>query len=220
MSDSTRPPATTWRLQGLYVVAEIVIGLQASSHYAFGDHTVSELGSTSCRVVDGSGIDVCSPWHDAMNLTFVVFGLSLALGAWLLRRLRPAGRLATSSLVLWIVAGLASTGVGLLPVNEHGGLHAAVASVVFLAQPTALVLLGLALLRAGSAAYPRFAAATLAVGVLSAIGAIGFLILLRAEHGAGAFERLALWPGYLWVTVVAWSARAARLSGPVGSVPV
>lgn len=191
-------PATTWALQGLYVVAEIAIGLQVAGH-SFVDDTISDLGAST------------SPGHEAMNVVFVVFGFSLGLGAWLLRGSRPPGRLATVSLGLWVVAGASSIAVGLTPVDRHPDLHGAVAVWVFVAQPLALVLLGLGL-RAG---HPRFGRATVAVGVLSAVGAIGFLLLLRADSGAGAFERLALWPGYLWVCVIAWTARVRRPSGLV-----
>ncbi|WP_182378378.1 DUF998 domain-containing protein [Nocardioides sp. WS12] len=185
-------PATTWLLQGCYVVAEVVIGLNVTG-YSFVDDTISDLGATT------------SPGHAAMNVVFVVFGVSLGLGAWLLRDSRPPGRLATASLVLWIVAGISSVAVGLTPNNLHPGLHGGVAAWVFVAQPLALVLLGLSLRER----HRRFAAATVAVGVASFVGSLGFLVLLNADHGAGAFERLALWPGYLWVTVLAWSAWSA-----------
>lgn len=200
-------PATTWALQGLYVVAEVVVGLKASPGYSFRDHTISELGSTSCRVLDGGTVPVCSPWHTGMNVAFVLFGISLALGAWLLRRSRPPGRLATASLALWILAGVSSVAVGLTPIDLRPGLHTAVAVWVFAAQPLALLLLGLGL----RPVHPRFGTATVGVGVLSLVGAIGFLLLLHSETGSGAFERLALWPGYLWVTAIAWSAGRHRL---------
>lgn len=191
-----------WLFQWLYVVAEIAIGLKASANYSFVDHTISELGSTSCRFVDGTPEQICSPWHFAMSITFIYFGSSLALGAIVLRRARPPGALATASLALWIVSGLSSIAVGLVPVNLHPGLHTAVAVWVFAAQPLALVLLGLSL----RPAYRRLGGMTILVGALSAVGSIGFLLLLGSATGGGAFERLALWPGYLWVSVIAFAA--------------
>lgn len=136
-----------------------------------------------------------------MNTGFVWFGLTLAVGALLLgsRLLRgPVGR---AAVVAWCVSGLGSVGVGLVPVNEQGGLHGLVALPVFLAQPVALVLTGLSL----RATRPALARGTLAVGVLSAAGVLGFAALLAGDGsgGLGATERLALWPGYVWVGVIA-----------------
>lgn len=182
-------------------MAEVVIGLRASANYSFADNTISELGSTSCRMLDGATEPVCSPWHVGMGITFVYFGLSLALGAVVLRKHRPAGPLATASLVLWVVSGCSSIAVGLVPVNLHPGLHAAVALWVFAAQPLALLLLGLSLLPG----HRSLGAMTVAVGSLSAVGSIGFLALLGSPTDSGAFERLALWPGYLWVSVLAFA---------------
>lgn len=147
-----------------------------------------------------------------MNVVFVVFGISLALGAWLLRRVRPPGALATASLVLWLLAGASSVAVGLTPVDVHPDLHGAVAVWVFVAQPLALVLLGLSL-RTTCPPLGWSTVAVGAVGAVSAVGSIGFLVLLDAESGGGAFERLALWPGYLWVSVIAWSTRGRRAAG-------
>jgi hypothetical membrane protein len=211
-------PATTWALQASYVVAEVAVGLRASGGYSFVDHTVSDLGATTCRPLEGGSgatLVVCSPWHTAMNVAFVLFGLSLALGAWQLRRLWATGRLGDASVALWVLAGASSVAVGLTPIDVQPDLHAAVAVGVFVAQPLALVLLGLAL----HPTRPGLGRASVAVGALSAVGSIGFLLLLHADDGAGAFERLALWPGYLWVCVLAWSLGVRRTAAEPGVAP-
>lgn len=196
-----RSGLSPWLFQWVYVVAEVVIGLHASTNYSFADHTISELGSTSCRLVDGSREQVCSPWHLGMGITFVYFGASLALGAVVLRKHRPPGSLATASLALWVVSGLSSIAVGLVPVNLHPGLHTAVAVWVFAAQPLALLLLGSSLIPG----HRALGQSTVVVGAISLIGSCGFLMLLDSPTGSGAFERLALWPGYVWVSVLAFA---------------
>lgn len=199
-------------MQPLYIVLEVVVGLQASASYSFADSTISDLGDTRCR-----GLDTqlrCSPWHSGMNVGFVYFGCTLALGAVLFGAVvlgpRPAGRMLKTSVVLWPISGLGSIGVGLFPVNEQPQLHTLAALPVFLAQPAALFTLGLALLTRRR----RFAHATLAVATLSAVGTAGFftLVLVDGSSGVGAFERLALWPGYLWVCVTAVTLRRKRVS--------
>ena len=148
-----------------------------------------------------------------MNVGFVYFGCTLALGALLLGLRRPPGRLLTASMIVWAISGLGSIGVGLVPVNENGSLHSLVALPVFLAQPTALLLLGFGLMRL----HPTFARATVAVSAASAIGVTGFFVLATSDTSTqlGATERLALWPGYVWVSVVAVSAVVQLRGRPI-----
>nr|WP_256372173.1 DUF998 domain-containing protein [Aeromicrobium sp. A1-2] len=185
---------------------EIVVGLQASADYRFASSTISDLGNTSCRAVRGDVL--CSPWHGLMNVGFAYFGCTLAIGALLLGRRVLPGRAGMAAVALWCVSGLGSIGVGLVPVNEDGGLHGMVALPVFLAQPTALLLTGVSLW----ATRRSLARATLAVASLSAIGVLGFAALLSVggDAGVGGFERLALWPGYAWVSAVALTSMASR----------
>lgn len=188
-----------WALQPFYVVLEVVVGLQASRDYSFASSTISDLGNTSCRTVRGDVL--CSPWHDVMNVGFIWFGLTLALGALLLGSRILPGRIGTAAVAVWCISGVGSICVGLVPVNENGGLHGLVALPVFLAQPTALLLTAMSLW----AARPAVARLTLTVAGLSVAGVIGFAAVLAADGSAalGGLERLALWPGYIWVGVVA-----------------
>ncbi len=192
-----------WTLQPLYVVTEVVVGLHASRDYSFADSTISDLGNTSCRTIRGDVL--CSPWHATMNVGFIWFGVTLALGALLLGARILPGRVGTAAVAMWCVSGLGSVAVGLVPVNENGGLHGLVALPVFLAQPTALLLTALSLW----AARPGLARATVAVAVVSAVGVLGFAALLAGDGSTalGALERLALWPGYVWVGVIAVLSR-------------
>lgn len=178
-------------------MVEIVVGLRASADYSFANSTISDLGNTACRQVRGDTL--CSPWHASMNVAFSWFGLTLALGALLWGTTHLTGRAGRFSVVLWCVAGVGSFGVGLFPVNVDPTTHGVVALPIFIAQPLALLLMAVSL----RATRPRIAAATLVVTVVATIGAIGFGLLVgRDVAGIGAFERIALWSGYLWVSVV------------------
>lgn len=170
-----------------------MVSRHTSTDYSLADSTISDLGNTACRAIRGDVL--CSDWHAGMNIAFVWFGLTLLLGAVLLGTRALPGRLGRAAVVLWCVAGLGTIGVGLAPVNEDGSLHGLVALPIFFAQPLALVLMGLSL-------HSR---STVLVGVVSALGAAGFaaLVLNDATSYVGAFERLALWPGHVWVAVIA-----------------
>ena len=184
-----------------------MVGRHVSSDYGFVDSTISDLGNTSCRMIRGDVL--CSSWHGLMNAAFVWFGCSLVIGALLLGRRLLSGRTGSAAVALWCVSGLGSIGVGLVPVNENGDLHGLVALPIFLAQPVALAL-------TASSLGPRLrslAPHTYVVAALSAVGTVGFatLVLTDGSTGMGALERLALWPGYVWVSVIALtSLRTAR----------
>jgi hypothetical membrane protein len=197
-----------WGLQPLYVVTELVVGTRASSDYSFAGSTVSDLGNTACRTVRGDVL--CSPWHAGMNVAFVWFGCTLLLGALLLGTRVLRGRTGTAAVVAWCVSGLGSIGVGLLPVNEDATAHGLVALPIFVAQPLAVLLMGVSLRHE----RPRLSALAYVVAALSAVGAIGFGVTVGSDSGViGAVERLALWPGYLFVSVVAVSVALGSVLG-------
>ena len=102
---------------------------------------------------------------------------------------------------LWVVAGLASVGVGLLPVDAHPIAHSLVALPVFVAQPLALLLHARLLdARAGSGAPGSRLAAVALVGVARVRGAARRRPLVGAgrarRHLAG--QALAA-PGRCWL---------------------
>ena len=150
---------------------------------------------------------LCSPWHMGMNLAFAWFGLTLALGALLWGTKHLAGRAGRASIVLWCIAGAGSIGVGIFPVNDDPTAHGIVALPIFVAQPLALLLMAVSL----RSTRPRIAATTCVVAVAAAIGSIGFGMLVgRDVAGIGAFERLALWSGYVGVSVVVLTSVVGR----------
>ena len=186
----------------------MIVGLRASADYSFAGSTVSDLGNTACRQVRGDVL--CSPWHVGMNAAFIWFGCTLIAGALLLGRRHLPGRLGTASVALWCVSGAGSIGVGLFPVNAEPGVHGLVALPIFVAQPLAVLLAGLAL----RATRPRLARSAYVVAALSAVGAIGFGTVVGTDASTiGALERLALWPGYVWVSVVAASVALSVVRG-------
>ncbi|MFC3950904.1 DUF998 domain-containing protein [Aeromicrobium fastidiosum] len=190
------------------MLTEVIVGLRASADYSFAGSTVSDLGNTACRQVRGDVL--CSPWHAGMNVAFIWFGCTLIAGALMLGLRHLPGRLGTASVAMWCVSGAGSIGVGLFPVNAEPGVHGVVALPIFVAQPLAVLLGGLAL----RATRPGLARSAYVVTALSAVGAIGFGAVVGSDAATiGALERLALWPGYVWVSVVAVSVAVSVVRG-------
>lgn len=184
-------PYAAWLAQPGYLAAEVLLALLAGVHYSLADDTISALG-TGCASPTSTGCS-SAPW--AMNLVFVVFGALQAVGA-LPLVLDGAGRARIVGW-LWVVAGVFSVGVGLAPVDAHPLLHSLVALPVFVAQPLA-VLLHARWLTAG-----RVRTAGTALGLVAALGAVAFGVLLGADAWSGAAERLAIWPAKAWLPLAA-----------------
>ncbi|RKT79920.1 uncharacterized protein DUF998 [Terracoccus luteus] len=186
-----------WSVQPLYVVAELVVAAAAvgASAYSLLGDTVSDLGASACTT------SLCSPWHPAMNVVFIVFSLVRVVGA---VALRPSWRdVATWA---WVLSGLSAAAVGLAPVDRMPTAHVLVATPVFVLQPLALMLTA----RRLAPTHPRVGRAGMVLAVVTALAAVAFLL---AASGApdpgtslsGALERLALWPVYLWLGLAARS---------------
>lgn len=181
-------------LRPTYVLTEVVAAAGTTGGYSWLDDTVSDLGATGCSPA------YCSTRHAVMNGSFIVYGVLLAVAAVLL--VPVLGRVASGLLVL---AGVASVGVGLAPVDESLGWHMAVATPVFVAQPVALLALAWVLRSRRAVAGP-----VLACGLASVVGAVGF-VLVDGGAGTGGWERLALWSVLVGLAVV--GAHAARVAG-------
>jgi hypothetical membrane protein len=178
-----------------YVATEVVVAAATTGGYGFARDTVSRLGEVGCSAA------YCSPRHELMNASFVVFGVLLAAGATLLHR-----RLGPLVTALLVVSGLSSVATGLAPQDQGATLHLLAATPLFVAQPLALLLLGARVRRA----QPRTARALTTIGVVTAAAAVAFIAL--GDTGlTGALERLALWPVLVALAWWAWqSPRATR----------
>ena len=172
-----------------YIATEFVVAAATTGGYSFVADSVSRLGEVGCSAA------YCSPRHELMNGSFMVFGALLTGGTVLLAR--PLGPWATGLLV---VSGLSSVATGLAPLDQDATLHAIAATPLFLAQPIALILLG-ARVRNDR---PRLAWALLTTGAVTAAAAASF-VLSGGGPASGALERLALWPVFVGLAGFAWT---------------
>lgn len=195
---ATRLGALALLVRPAYVATEVVTARATTGGYSFVSDSVSRLGELGCSAA------YCSPRHEVMNGSFVVFGALLAGGALLLAR--PLGPTATGLLV---VSGASSVATGFAPLDQDATLHALAATPLFVAQPLALLVLGARLRRT----RPRLARVLTGTGVLTAGAAAAFVV--SPEGGAsGALERLALWPVLGALAAVAWAELRAPAEAP------
>lgn len=190
-----------WALQPLYLVIELVGAALSTAPYSLLHSTISDLGATTCTAIAYPTEDVlvCSPAHAALNASFVVFGLAMALGAVLLRPWLPPGAAMSTATVLWVVTGASSIGTGLTPLDQALTLHALVSTPGIVLSGAAMALTGIALARS----WQRPAWWGLAAGGILSCAA-GILLLVRLDTAwIGLLERLCLWPSYAACTLVA-----------------
>ncbi|MEQ7849268.1 DUF998 domain-containing protein [Nocardioides kribbensis] len=171
----------------VYIATEFVVAAATTGGYSFVADSVSRLGEVGCTAA------YCSPRHELMNLSFIGFGLLLAIGAPLLAR-----SLGWWVAALLVVSGLSSVATGLAPLDRDATLHALAATPLFVAQPLSLLVLGASLQRR----EPRLARGLFATGAVTAAAAVAFIL---SDEGtfSGLLERLALWPVLVALAVVA-----------------
>ncbi len=197
--------ATALALSAVALPVQLVVALRWPEGYSITANAISDLGVTTCGQFDEVGTQlrsVCSPWHGLFNMSMVLSGVLIALGAVLLHRWWPgrSGRAGTSLLV---IAGVLLAVVGLAPWDTHPDLHDMAALGQVVVQWLAMGLLAAA---AGVGAFRRITIATL---VLSAAGFVTFVAALEGTDvpivGFGGAERLA------FDTLTLWTAGAGGL---------
>jgi hypothetical membrane protein len=216
-----------WILATLqYAVVQVVVA--AAWHhppYSWLGNYISDLGNTACgrfTVPHGTPSYVCSPMHSAMNASFIIAGILTIVGAVLLRRFWPRSRGTTVALVLWVITGLGKIAVGLVPENVNISLHLLAA---FNIPVGCVAILLLSLPR-------RQASRAISVTgiVLAVVGLAGTTLSTAAEFSgssldlglrAGGMERVADYPGSLWILmigVMAVLSAGARAGRPAARV--
>ncbi len=216
------PPRTTSVLIGglawvvgtlQYAICQVVVARAYADPYSLHDNYISDLGNTACgpfAVPHGVSMEVCSPEHALMNTSFVAVGGLTAVGAVLLRPMWPAGRLATTGVALWVLAGLGKIVVGLVPENTDIGLHLLGAFNIPIGSIAILIL---------SIAVRRTAPLVAWLGVvLALLGLIGTVLSTAGQLspplylglGVGGSERLGGYPGNLWMLIIGVLAVTTR----------
>lgn len=207
-----------WLVQPVYVLVELLVAAGASAAYSLRDDTISALGMLACSPGHaGSVVDVCSPGHGLMNAAFVAFGLLRAVGAVLLRPRLGGGTWGAAAVWLWVASGLSAAAVGLVPVDRQAGWHVVAALPVFALQPLAVLATAVALRRSG-AVPPGVAVSGLVIGAVTLAAAAAFGARLGGSSWVGGLERVALWPAYVWLAVVALALLLASRSETVAKV--
>lgn len=181
-----------WAVRPAYLVVEVLLAIFSVGGYSFVDDTVSDLGTG--RFSDAATV---------MNASFIVFGALMAFGAVALFGRYGRGPVGIAASVLLVVSGISSIAVGLTPLDQYPDGHALAATPLFVAQPAALVLLGLAV----RPRRPATGVVVIGTGIVCAVAALAFIVL---DDAAGITERVALWPVFVVLAVLGLQERRSR----------
>ncbi|MFD4368204.1 DUF998 domain-containing protein [Rhodococcus sp. NPDC058521] len=177
-----------WILAVGYLVSEAFTAEAWSTPYSYVHNSISDLGVTDC-------VQVCSPLHWYMNISFVVMGLLMTAGAILLRRHIPRGRRRRWAVGLAIVIGVSTAATGFFPANANPIGHFVAVLPGFVGRHILLILVAWVLWR-------RMRWTAVWTTVCALIGLVGGVLLAFPDAYFGLTERLVLYPLPIWMVVV------------------
>ncbi|WP_158711044.1 DUF998 domain-containing protein [Streptomyces albus] len=169
--------------------------------YSWARNNISDLGNAHCALQpEPEPRYICSPEHDLMNVSFIVLGMLLVVGAaltgGLLWRRGPA---AAAARLLLAGAGVGFVLVGLAPADVNENQHVLGALLIMAAGNIGLVLSGLGLAEHVPAPL-RWGTSLLGITAFTAFGL--FLSRHYVGLGMGGMERVAAFPLLFWALAV------------------
>ncbi len=205
----------------IFVVGMIVTQIGYNGNgvpYSLIHNYISDLGAVHCGYLAGhyfNGGWVCSPWHEAFDVSIVLMGLLLIFGVLLIRTGFPPRSTRTIGLAFLVLAGIGAIGVGLSPEDVDVTVHVISAGIAFILGNIALVVLGFAMFR--DTRWDGFRAYTILSGL---VGLVAFVLFYTKNYlalGVGGMERLIVAPLLLWALVAAIHlARIPTYAAPKG----
>ncbi|MEU8241231.1 DUF998 domain-containing protein [Actinoplanes missouriensis] len=190
--------ALCWTLAApLFLIANVVVGLRwTDPAFSWATNNVSDLGNVSCGVWDTTRPRyVCSPWHDAMNVAFVLTGILLVAGFALTWRHTAGGKAGSWGKALMLLGGAGLGLAGAFPADVDENLHLLAALLVIVFGNIGLLVAGFA--RTGTP-LARLRWVTLGLGVLGTAGSVLFFAQQGVGIGVGGMERVAVFPLSVW----------------------
>jgi hypothetical membrane protein len=184
-----------WIASLQYYLVQLIVSLRWTyPTYSWAQNTISDLGNSHCGIY-GARI-VCSPFHDAMNGSFIVLGITMMAGCSLVYQEFYKTRFSEIGFICMALSGFGAVLVGSFPENTVAALHVTGAALAFLLGNIALVIFGLVL------NLPTlFKRLTLAAGILALIAAVLFVKGTYLGLGNGGMERVTAYPQTIWLII-------------------
>ena len=193
-----------WILSAQYFVAQIITATTWPLPYNWAQNFISDLGNTACGQY--AGRFVCSPDHGIMNASFIMLGITMAVGSLLIYTEFRESMATRLGFRLMMLAGLGTILVGAFPENTVSWLHGIGAFFALGVGNFSLVILALAIKQARRG----FRIYTFLSGILS-LGAFGLFVSdTYLGLGAGTMERIVSYPQTIWLILFGLYMTATR----------
>jgi hypothetical protein len=197
-----------------YFIAQLIAQSASRAPYSPWEQTISELGVTTAgpftNPITKESVYIDSPLHFVTNAGFVLYGVGVLVGVWLVvRPMWPGRRLRKIGLFLAGLCGPALVLAGISPGDVRPMLHYIAGGYQFPAQNIGLILLGFAALRS----RPGLGSFTLLCGVVGMTGLIFQGTPPYVALGYGGWQRVAAYPFAIWAIAIGAYTLATRIQG-------
>jgi len=189
--------AALWILNVQYFIVQVIAAATwtKGTGYNWANNTISDLANTRCGFY-GSRF-VCSPAHVAMNISFMVLGITIIGGALLLGKRLTSDLIGRLGFLCIAATGVGAILIGLFPENSVSALHTAGATLSFLLGNTGMIVLGISLDRLPK----RLRVYTVLSGIVGLVALVFFLENSYGGLGIGGMERIVAYPQTIWMIV-------------------
>jgi hypothetical membrane protein len=189
-----------WIASIQYLIISLVVA-RAFKTYSYLHNYISDLGNTHC------GLYICSPKHQLMNISFVVIGVTMAVGAMFIYPLFKKSRASLVGFSFIALGGLGSILVGWFPENTIRSLHTSGAILDLFVANIGIVILGYSLnVQGWLKIYTLFS------GFIASLSFILFASKVYLGVGIGGMERLADYPQTIWLIISGFYLLATKSS--------
>jgi hypothetical membrane protein len=184
-----------WMVSIQYFIIQLVAAFAWSNpSYSFNNNAISDLGNTACGLF--SERYVCSPFYSLMNISFMLLGITMIAGSFLIYQEFIKNAQNRIGFIFMALAGFGTFLVGAFPENTVKELHFIGALLPFLLGNIALLIFGFSLGLQG-----KFKFYTIASGVVALIALPLFFTKTYLGLSLGGMERLVAHPQTVWLII-------------------
>lgn len=191
-----------WISLSTYFIIEYIVIRNTTAPYNFLKQPMSDLGVTACDrdTYVLASYEICSPYHQLMNWTFIMTGIVIFVGAICLHQFWSNQRQSIIATFLLVMYGLSYTISGIVPADVNFLWHTLGSIPGMFVQIPALIIIGLSIRRKS----PKLSFWTFVCVLISTSSLILlFFQPLFIDLPGGLLQRILYGSVYFWMVITA-----------------